>query len=206
MRKWLWIGPGILYAIFFYWYTDFRGPMTPAEIDTIAEHLTRAGNSPAAITRVREFLASDTGRQMIMINALDMNESPPSLPATGPGAGPTDLLDHYMGHMYPAMFARASHPIFGGRAIADAMDLTGIEGAEHWEQGGLFRYRSRRDLMEISTDPRFAERHDYKIAALTKTIAYPVEGTIYYHDLRFLLALILFSLASALDLALFRRN
>jgi len=84
-----------------------------------------------------------------------------------------------MGHTYPAMFARASHPVFAGSAIGDAMDLSSIEGAE---------------------------RHDYKIAALTQTIAYPVEETIYYHDLRFLLALILFSLASALDLLLIRRN
>ena len=50
MRKWLWIGPGILYTLFFYWYTDFRGPTTPPEIDTVADQLTRAGNNPAAIT------------------------------------------------------------------------------------------------------------------------------------------------------------
>jgi hypothetical protein len=31
---------------------------------------------------------------------------------------------------YPAQMMRASHPIFFGSAVANAMDLSGIEGAE----------------------------------------------------------------------------
>ena len=36
--------------------------------------------------------------------------------------------------------------------MADAVDLQGIQGASHWEQAGLVRYRSRRDILEIALD------------------------------------------------------
>jgi len=89
--------------------------------------------------------------------------------------------------------------------VYPSMDLIGIQHAEDWDQGALFRYRSRRDLMEISTDPAFSERHDYKLAALTKTIAYPVETVLYFSDLRLMLALLLFSLVALADLLIYRR-
>jgi len=108
--------------------------------------------------------------------------------------------------MYPAQFKRASHPIFFGRAVADAMDISGVEGANHWDQGALFRYRSRRDIIAIATNPAFNERHDYKMAALTKTIAFPVEPVLNPGDARIVFGLLLFSIFSLLDMLLFRRR
>jgi hypothetical protein len=52
----------------------------------------------------------------------------------------------------------------------------------------------------------YAERHDYKMGALEKTIAYPVEPILYYSDLRLMLALLLFSLVSAIDMFIWRRS
>ncbi|MDZ7684728.1 MAG: hypothetical protein U5O39_06740 [Gammaproteobacteria bacterium] len=42
-------------------------------------------------------------------------------------------------------------------------------------------------------------------AARDKTIAFPVEGVLYYSDPRFLLALILFTILSLIDLIIWRR-
>lgn len=151
-------------------------------------------------------MRTDTGDDFVMVNLLDMNESPPDLPATGPGADPMQLINHYMEHMYPAQFKRASHPIFFGNAVADAMDISGVEGASHWDQGALFRYRSRRDLIAIATNPAFDDRHDYKMAALTKTIAFPVEPRLNIGDVRIVLGLLLFSIFSLLDMLFARRR
>ena len=41
--------------------------------------------------------------------------------------------------------------------------------------------------------------HDYKLAALEKTIAYPIETSLYLSDPRFLLALLLIALTALLD-------
>ena len=70
------------------------------------------------------------------------------------------------------------------------MDIIGIEGAENWDQAALMRYKSRRAFMEIVTHPDMYGKHEFKIAALEKTIAYPVEVQIYLSDPRFTLVLV----------------
>ena len=204
-RLWLWLIPAFCYVLFALWYTNLSGPLTDEEISAVIQRMETNDAPPERIAMIRKFMEEDTGNQFIMVNNLDMAESPPELPATGPGASASELMDHYMEHMFPAQFKRASHPVFFGRTIAPAMDVSGIENAEVWTQGALFRYRSRRDVLAISMDPRFSERHEYKMAALNKTIAYPVEAILYPNDLRILLALILFSLVSLVDLVVYRR-
>jgi hypothetical protein len=205
-RASLWFIPFAIYIVFLVWYTNLSGPITEKEMQSYLATMQANGADPSRMDFLRTFMTSDTGNHFIMINILDLNESPPDLPATGPQATAADLINHYMAHMYPAQLARASHPVFFGQAIHDAMDLTGIENAEHWEQGALFRYRSRRDLMDIATDPKFAERHDYKLGALEKTIAFPVQPTLHLSDLRLLLALLLFSLVAFVDLLVYRKG
>ena len=205
-RLYLWVLGVGLYTLFFIWYTNFDGPLREGEIEVVLEDLKQNGSSQEEIKNLEHFMRTDTGNDFIMVNLLDMNESPPTLPATGPGAGPMDLINHYMEHMYLAQFERASHPVFFGRAVADAMDLSGITGAEHWDQAALFRYRSRRDVIAIATDPVFDERHEYKMSALTKTIAFPVEPVLNPGDFRVLVALLLFSIFALIDLLTFSRR
>ena len=205
-RRYLWLGGAIIYTLFFSWYTNFDGPMRADEIEAVLKRVEQSGRSAENLSNLEHFMRSDTGNDFIMVNLLDMNESPPELPATGPDAGPMELINHYMEHMYPAQFKRASHPVFFGRAVADAMDLSGVDGAGHWDQGALFRYRSRRDLIAIGTDPAFAERHEYKMAALTKTIAFPVEPVLHPGDARILMGLLLFSIFALLDMFVSSRH
>ena len=121
------------------------------------------------------------------------------MPATGSNASSAELMAHYMEFMLPALFSRACHPAFFGRMLADALDLSGIENAESWDQAALFRYRSRRDMMVIATNPKFLERHNYKIASLDKTIANPVKPLFFLGDLRLTLGLIIFALFSIVN-------
>jgi hypothetical protein len=104
-----------------------------------------------------------------------------------------------MEHMIPALLARASHPVVMGSVVYPSMDIVGIEGAEHWDQGALFRYRSRRSFMEIVTNPTFAGKHHFKTAALDKTIAYPIEISLYPGDPRLLLGLLLLAITALID-------
>ena len=202
----LWLIPTSLYLVFALWYTNLSGPLTEAEISAAMQYMASTGSDDEGIARFRRFMEEDTGKQFIMVNIMDMAESPPELPATGPGANASELMNHYMEHMFPALLSRASHPVFMGNAIAPAMDIYGIENAEIWSSNALMRYRSRRDIVAIATDPRFAERHNYKLAALDKTIAYPVEVVLYPMDLRFLLGLIILCLVLLTDLIIFRRT
>ena len=205
-RKLLWLIPLTLYLAFAYWYTNTSGPLKSEEIRSFTQKAIEAGFQSDWIEPIRAFMSSDTGRQFFMVNVIDLNEDPPDVEGADPGETATQLLDRYMEYMYPAMLRRASHPVFLATAVNPSLDLIGIEGAEDWNLVVVMRYRSRRDLLEIATNPEFLNRHDFKIAALTKTIAYPTESKIYMSDPRFLLVLILMALVALIDIAVFRRR
>jgi hypothetical protein len=104
-----------------------------------------------------------------------------------------------MAYMWPALLTRACHPVLFGAAAADALEVWGIDNARAWGQAGLMRYRSRRDLMDIATNPAFRGPHEFKIAAMAKTIAFPVDPWMQAGDPRLILAMALLILALVAD-------
>jgi hypothetical protein len=141
-----------------------------------------------------------------MLNALDMNDNPPDVEGAEPGESAQQLMDRYMEHMYPELLKRASHPVIFGQAAYTVLDNVGIENAEQWTDGAIFRYRSRRSFMDLVANPNIKGRHAFKLAALDKTIAYPIETSIYLGDMRLILGLILLSITALLDSFLLARN
>ena len=207
-RRKLWLGSILLYVLFCSWYTDFGGPLTEAEIQAYiskTENLDLSGD-PSARGALLEFLRNDTGGQFLMFNAVDLAKNPPPMEGAPPDADGQTLVDLYMEHMIPALLSRANHPVVVGKSVANSLDLLGIEGAEAWSDGAIFRYRSRRTFIDIIGDPEFYRRHDFKLAGLEKTIAYPVEPRIYLGDLRLLLGLFMLAITALLDARLARKE
>lgn len=205
-RSVLWLVPGLVYLLFVAWYTDLRGPLNASEIAVFSDKLRENGMSDERIARIREFMEADSGRQFLMVNLIDLNENPPDTPGAAPGESAMQLMDRYMEHMYPELLRRASHPVLMGTAIFSNFDTLGVTGADNWTMGALMRYRSRRSLMEIITHPELMGRHEFKLAALDKTIAYPIEMNFYYSDLRLMLGLMLLGATGLLDILLFGRS
>ena len=186
-----WVALSLVWLIFWSWYTSFEGPLTAAEVAFVVERAEAQGAPAEDLAHLKRFLEADTGDDFVMINLIEMNDPPPKMDGVPEDATSQDLMGRYMEHMYPELFKRASHPVLFGQAAAPALDLWGIEGAEEWTRVGLMRYRSRRDLLEIGGNPAFQGPHEFKIAALSKTIAFPVDPWFSAGDPRFLLALIL---------------
>ena len=165
------------------------GPLTDQEIETykkIFDESNSARRDSGQWEKALKFMSEDDGKDFYMVNFLDRNESPRTMEATGEGATSLDLQMHYMEYMWPQQFKRASHPIFFAFVLNPALDIVAAQGMEDWDIVAIFRYRSRRDLFEIGLNPVFDERHEYKVEALDKTIAIPVE-TPFITDLRFAL-------------------
>ena len=197
----------LLYAAFFAWYTNLRGPLTAAEVEHYMEiFATSRDTDPERAARMRGFLEEDTGDDFIMVNSILMREEP--LPEQGvqPGESSSEVLGRYMAYMWPALIQRASHPVLAGASVAPSLEVWGIEGAERWTNAGMMRYRSRRDMLEIAATPAFNGPHQFKIAAIEKTFAYPIEAQLQLGDPRLILGLLFFSLAAALHLAVGRRR
>ena len=198
-RVTLWLVPALIYAAFFLWYTDLGGPLDDEEIESFTASMTAAGSDPDTIALIEKFAREDSGRQFLMLNAVDYNENPPDVAGAEPGESAEQLMGRYMGFMFPALLSRASHPVFMGPAVSPSMDVVGIDGAENWDMGAMMRYRSRRTFLEIVTNPVFSGKHQFKTAALDKTIAYPIEPRLYLGDLRLLLGLILLAVTALID-------
>lgn len=203
----LWVVLPLFYGAFWLWYTNLEGPIGDQEKRDFLEILANRGDlDNDTLLQFRKFMEEDFGRDFIMVNVLDMAEQPKEMPATGPNASTDEVMGHYMEFMFSELWVRASHPVFWGEAISPAVDVVGIEGAREWDRAVLMRYRSRRDLLEIITHPNLRDRHEYKQAALVKTIAYPVEASLYLTDVRFTLAFVGLIVMLLADMLLFRRR
>lgn len=195
----VWGIPAVLYALFFFWYTSFGGALTPEEIERYVSLMQERGVSGDELAPIRRFLEQDTGDDFVMINAIEMHATPQALPGVEPGESSTDVLNRYMAHMWPALLSRACHPVLYGAAAAEALDVWGINNARTWSQAAAMRYRSRRDMMDIATNPAFQGPHEFKIAAMAKTIAFPADPWLQAGDPRLILALVLLILALVAD-------
>ena len=191
--KWTWLVIAAAYLAFFSWYTSFKGPLTPAEIEhymTLSEQQD-PGASAEDRARIRVFMEEDTGDDFVMINVIHLYDEPLQIEGVEPDDTTDEVLAKYMEYMFPAMLSRASHPVFQGSAVSTAMDIMNADGMESWTAGAGVRYRSRRDVLEIGTNPAFEGRHEFKVAAMAKTIAFPVDPFNYLGDPRLVLALLL---------------
>ena len=199
--RWIWLVLGLLYAAFFSWYTSFGGPLSDEEIaGYLSAAEARDGPMPAeAVARLRQFMEEDTGDDFVMVNVIDMYETPLQIPGVAPGETSDEVLAKYMEYMTPALFSRASHPVWTGSAANTAMDLMNAEGMEEWTRAAGIRYRSRRDLFDIAMNPQFAGRHEFKVAAMRKTIAFPIDPWFQLGDPRLVLALVLGLVGCALS-------
>lgn len=206
-RLMLWLVPTFVYVALFIWYTNFSGPLRPAEIETYMAMIHASDAPPERAEQLRKFMEEDSGRQFFMINVIDRAEYPVLPPDANSDANAEELMNHYMEHMYPELFKRASHPIYFGTAVSNTLDHIGLdEKAAHWELGAIFRYRSRRDMLAIAMNPAFRERHAYKLAALDKTLAFPTESTVNLGDPRIGLFFILAFITALLDIFMFGRQ
>ena len=135
---------------------------------------------------VRSWYCVDPARSAAEHGRADVEEHD----VADPGCTQAEVLAKYMEYMTPALLSRACHPVIYGRAAANTLDRMNADGMEHWTTGAGMRYRSRRDVLEISSNPAFAGSHEYKIAAMAKTIAFPIDPWLQLGDPRLVLALV----------------
>lgn len=170
----IWTVALALYGAFWLWYVGIPRPLTAAEIDT---QLALVGQqmqvTPDRLATLRAFLEADDGGEFFMLNLLRMKPGPVKGPGSDEPRSAGEVMDGYSSHFMPALFRRGGHPAYFGRAASSYLEQWNVEPDPGWTVAAAIRYRSRRDMIELVTDPRFAGAHEFKEAALANTLAFP---------------------------------
>jgi hypothetical protein len=180
MSWWPWAFAGLVYILFRVWYDNWRGKLSEAEIDRFmqlaaAQREERGGvevNDPAVI---RAFLEADDGREFVMLNLVRVAPGLIAHPVTGVPTPGRDLLQLYSKPFVTALVRRGGHPAMVARPVGGYVDAWGVSPNPGWSVVGFMRYRSRRDLMILATDPRFKDIHQFKLAGISETFSFPTQ-------------------------------
>jgi hypothetical protein len=189
----------LLYLCFLIWHGAFEGPLTPKEIDQYVLKL-KALKSDADTATLRTFLEKDNGRPIIMVNSLKMRDQ---VQADHDNSTDVDAtLARYQSHVFSYLIRHGSYPIYVGEAVGKSMAHWGVEGAEEWSRAALVRYRSLRTFMNMIIQEEFHEAHEYKIASIEKTIAYPTNIRLFVGGLGLIVFLVLGIIGLVLQLVI----
>jgi len=69
------------------------------------------------------------------------------------------------------LLKRGSYPVFVSRKISNLINAG--EGTDFFEEVGIVRYRSRRDMLEMASSPSFQAAEPHKWASMEKTVVVP---------------------------------
>ena len=199
---WIWGVALALYAVFVLWYHNWRGPLTPTEIEAFlarSAQLQISGHTDRAV--LRAFLEADDGRDFLMSNLVRVHPGEVVHPVTGLPVSGQALFQQYGLHFVKLLLRHGGHPMMALRKVGGYVDAWQTPADPGWHLVGLMRYRSRRDMMALATDPAMREMHILKSVSTAQTFSFPSQPLLSLALLpRVAVALVLALLAALLHL------
>jgi hypothetical protein len=178
---WAWpLAIGVYFA-FRLWYDSLKGPLRMDEIDSFLETFQRNTaqlGSAEGLTDpqvIRAFLEADDGREFFMSNLVQIQSGTPAHPITGTPTKGMDLLQEYFHQFVKLLFRYGGHPNQAFRKIGGYIDSWNTPADPGWHISSTVRYRSRRDLMRMVTDPTLQLVHPFKTAGTASTFSFPTQ-------------------------------
>ncbi|WP_026941531.1 hypothetical protein [Hellea balneolensis] len=176
MNWYIWIVAALAYLVFAAWYFNWKGPLGPDEVTRLVAQMEKnSSQSPTDPDIIRKFLETDDGKEFVMLNLVRLHTGEVAHPETGQMTTSPEILQGYFGPFSKALFRKAGHPVFMGRKKGGYIDSWNSAADEDFQVVGAMRYRSRRDLMTLVSDPRFSDSHKFKLAAIDGTISFPMQ-------------------------------
>lgn len=178
----IWAGALLLWLAFLLFYDGLRRPLRRGEIDaflaTLGPRMAETGNDGE---RLRAFLEADDGREFVMLNLVRTRPGPVTDPASGETREGSEWLRRYSDPFVRGLIARGGHPLFVGRKVGGYIDAWNTEADPGWSLVGTMRYRSRRDLVRMASDPKFRAVHPAKSLGIASTFSFPTQRQIAFY-------------------------
>jgi len=172
----IWLSFAVIYVLFLAWYYNWSGPVKSEELENILQGFANSsGVKHTDVDVIRDFLRNDDGKEFIMQNFVKLQKGLVTNPVTGESSHASTLLSKYVNPFTKALLMRGGHPVFVARKVGGYIDSWEACPDQMWDATAMMRYRSRLDLLELASDPRFADIHIFKTTAIEKTANYPVQ-------------------------------
>lgn len=172
----IWLTAAVLYLAFLYWYVNWAGPISAEEITGFIERFSAgSGAQYTDVGVLRRFLEEDDGKEFVMQNFVALHAGKMSHPLTGEQVDAREVIGSYFNPFVKALFKRGGHPVFMAQKVGGYIDSWNCGGDPQWGATAMMRYKSRRDLIELALDKRFADIHVFKTSSIDKTISFPVQ-------------------------------
>jgi len=197
------VGLAVVYVAFWIWYGGSGEPLTPGEVARLTAEMEAGARARGAepddtlIEAFRTLAAQDDGREFYMVNLMRYRER-----AVYPEGSPWDddaeaAAARYGRAVIPALVRRGSLPILLG-----SWEGTFLQpgGADEWDQVGIVRYRSRRDMLEMAAALSHTEAGTHKWASIEKTHVFPIRPVFDFVFVRGAVAAVLIAIGSLVHL------
>ena len=163
-----------IYLLFRFWYDNWRGPLSPNEVEHFMALSAKApGAEHTDLLVLRRFMESDDGKEFLMANMVRLHADQVPHPGTAKLYAARDMLQLYFGGFVKTLLLHGGHPVLAARQVGGYIDAWKTPPDPGWTIAGMIRYRSRRDMMRLATDPSFLDVYPYKIAAVAETFSFP---------------------------------
>lgn len=203
---------GLLYVVFFFWYGGSTTPLTTEEADALiaeirAEAEARSGHADEKLLEsFRVLTREDDGREYYMLNLMRFREKALYPEGSGYDDDVMAAAARYNEAVVPALLKRGSLPILMGKYAGAFIPPNPNAQEGDWDQIGIVRYRSRRDMLDMARALGRSGGGVHKWASLEKTIVFPVTPIFDLVFVRSFVFAVLFALGSALAFVFRRRG
>jgi hypothetical protein len=188
----------VLYIVFLLWYGGRSKPLSQAEVESLLAEIKRRGGNqsqegePPLFQQFRDLAKSDDGCEFYMVNLLKFRQKALYPPESPFDDDPLAANARYSWAIIPLLLKHGGHPIFLGRVQGCFLHPA---SADDWDQVGMVRYRSRRDLLKMAVEISRLGIDIHKWAALEKTQVFPVKPLLHLAIIRVIVAALLLALA-----------
>ena len=175
---------GSLYTLFLLWQNRwFSQPLSEAEVDTYLNKMAPSDKHETPLqdeerANARAFFLADDSKPFYMVNLMQYREKavyPQGLhPEVKTGQEANAL---YSKAVVKELLKRGSYPVFLSRKTAALFNAG--EGTDFFEEVGIVRYRSRRDMLEMASSPSFQATEPHKWASMAKTVVVPTRKILF---------------------------
>lgn len=184
------------YALFWWWWGGSGRPLQAEKRDALLNRLVQNSqhhNDADAIESVKQLLASDDGKEFVMVNLVRHRPKAMYPPGSPYGDDAAQADRRYGRSIIWPLLRHGNLPIFIAKRTGAFLTPP---GAQEWHYVAMVRYRSREDFLRFAIDASSADKFVHKWAAIETTHVFPVKPMISLVKVRMLVGLVMLCLAA----------